>query len=253
MVIKVIKTEKDLEDLKLKELFSQEFLNGNPRVKFEKFENVLLFKLVVSMDKVFIVLMNKGQVIYRSFGFDIENYISKDINETIFKVFQDIGSNELDELRNELTKVEELVFSEMEKMKFNREVIKKLYNFKKVVDNLSRYYFLQEDLIEDYIVDKRVLFQVRRIRTALEKLSQSVNTLISVYLEMIGTISNDIMKFLTVIATIFIPLTFLAGVYGMNFEHFPELKWKYSYFFFWLFTIVFIVSSIIYFKKRHWI
>lgn len=253
MDIKIIRTEKDLEGLKLNELFSQEFLDRSLRVKFEKFEDIILFKLVISMDKILVVLINKNQVMYRSFGFDIENYISTDVNETIFKIFQDIGSNELNELRNELTKLEELVFSEMERMKFNKEVIKSLYNFKKVVDSLSRYYFLQEDLIEDYTIDKRVLFQIKRIRTALEKLSQSVNTLISVYLEMIGTITNDIMKFLTVIATIFIPLTFLAGVYGMNFEYFPELKWKYSYFFFWLFTIIFIISSVIYFKKRHWI
>jgi magnesium transporter len=50
------------------------------------------------------------------------------------------------------------------------------------------------------------------------------------------------MKFLTIIATIFIPLSFLAGVYGMNFEYFPELKWKFGYFLFW-----------IYFKKKRWI
>ncbi len=64
---------------------------------------------------------------------------------------------------------------------------------------------------------------------------------------------NEIMKVLTVCASIFIPLTFIVGVYGMNFEYMPELKWKGSYFFLWGFMVVITLSLIVFFKKKKWL
>jgi magnesium transporter len=63
---------------------------------------------------------------------------------------------------------------------------------------------------------------------------------------------NDIMKVLTIFAAVFIPLTFIAGVYGTNFEYLPELKYKYSYFIFWGVMIVIAGASLYYFKKKNW-
>jgi magnesium transporter len=64
--------------------------------------------------------------------------------------------------------------------------------------------------------------------------------------------ANEIMKTLTIFAALFIPLTFIAGIYGMNFEVIPELKWKYGYIFFWL-LVVFVGGGLfIYFRKRKW-
>jgi magnesium transporter len=64
---------------------------------------------------------------------------------------------------------------------------------------------------------------------------------------------NEVMKMLTVISTIFIPLTFIAGVYGMNFEHMPELKWKEGYYIVWGMMVTIGVLLIVYFKRRRWI
>jgi len=64
---------------------------------------------------------------------------------------------------------------------------------------------------------------------------------------------NEVMKVLTIIGTIFIPLTFLAGVYGMNFKHFPELEWRWGYLFFWTFCIAMAGTMFAWFKKRHWL
>jgi magnesium transporter len=61
------------------------------------------------------------------------------------------------------------------------------------------------------------------------------------------------MKVLTIIATLFMPLTFLAGVYGMNFEHMPELKWQYGYFMLWGVMIVIALTMLVYFRKKKWI
>ncbi len=61
---------------------------------------------------------------------------------------------------------------------------------------------------------------------------------------------NEIMKVLTIIATIFIPLTFMAGIYGMNFENIPELKYKHSYFILWNLMGLIFVGMLYYFKRK---
>ncbi len=63
---------------------------------------------------------------------------------------------------------------------------------------------------------------------------------------------NSIMKVLTIIATIFIPLSFIASVYGMNFDYFPELHWKYGYLFFWLVIMLVFIGMVIYLKRKKW-
>lgn len=63
---------------------------------------------------------------------------------------------------------------------------------------------------------------------------------------------NDIMKVLTIFAAIFIPLTFIAGIYGTNFDYLPELRYKYSYFIFWGVLVVIAGALLGYFKKKRW-
>jgi magnesium transporter len=64
---------------------------------------------------------------------------------------------------------------------------------------------------------------------------------------------NEVIRMLTIISTIFIPLTFLVGVYGMNFEFFPELKWKYGYPAIWGLMILIAGGMIGYFKHKKWL
>jgi magnesium transporter len=64
---------------------------------------------------------------------------------------------------------------------------------------------------------------------------------------------NEVMKVLTIIATIFIPLTFIAGIYGMNFEYMPELKWKLGYFGVWSIMLIITGGMVYYFKKKKWL
>ena len=71
-----------------------------------------------------------------------------------------------------------------------------------------------------------------------------------IYLSSISNRLNEVMKVLTIIATIFMPLTFLAGIYGMNFEHMPELKWQYGYFMLWGVMIVIALTMLSYFGRR---
>ncbi len=77
--------------------------------------------------------------------------------------------------------------------------------------------------------------------------------LMDMYMTTISNKMNEVMKVLTIIATIFIPLTFIAGVYGMNFEFMPELGWKYSYFVLWGIMIVVFLLMLYYFRRKKWI
>lgn len=64
---------------------------------------------------------------------------------------------------------------------------------------------------------------------------------------------NEVMKLLTIIATIFIFLTFIAGIYGMNLKNIPELHYKYSYYILWGIMIMIFLGMIYYFKKKKWL
>jgi magnesium transporter len=64
---------------------------------------------------------------------------------------------------------------------------------------------------------------------------------------------NEVMKVLTVIATLFIPITFIAGVYGMNFKHMPELDWPWAYGAVWGIMIAIVAGLLLFFKKRNWL
>lgn len=78
-------------------------------------------------------------------------------------------------------------------------------------------------------------------------------TMLDLYLSSVSYRTNEIMKVLTIIATIFMPLTFLAGVYGMNFEHMPELSWQYGYLLIWIIMITLGVFMLYFFRKKKWI
>jgi magnesium transporter len=76
--------------------------------------------------------------------------------------------------------------------------------------------------------------------------------MLDVYLSSTSNRLNEVMRVLTVIATIFIPPTFLVGVYGMNFINMPELHWRYGYLGSWLIIVAMIGGMLLYFKSKKW-
>ena len=87
----------------------------------------------------------------------------------------------------------------------------------------------------------------------LESYREMASGLTDLYMSTISNRTNEIMKVLTIIATVFIPLTFITGVYGMNFQFMPELSWRWSYFVLWAVFIVLITAMLVYFKRKGWI
>ncbi len=87
----------------------------------------------------------------------------------------------------------------------------------------------------------------------VESLRDVLSGLQDLYISMTGQRMNEIMKVLTIIATIFIPIAFVAGIYGMNFEVMPELKWRWGYFAVWGVFAAISAAMLIYFKRRKWL
>jgi magnesium transporter len=94
---------------------------------------------------------------------------------------------------------------------------------------------------------------VLRISESLESSRDMVSGLLDIYITSISNKMNEIMKVLTVFASIFIPLTFIAGIYGMNFEYMPELKWRWAYPTLWGGFVIIPIILLVYFKKKKWL
>jgi len=88
---------------------------------------------------------------------------------------------------------------------------------------------------------------------AIESFRDILSGMMDIYLSSNSNRLNEVIKFLTIISTIFIPLTFLAGVYGMNFRHFPEIDWVYGYPAFWALNLGIAGAMLIYFKRKGWL
>lgn len=94
---------------------------------------------------------------------------------------------------------------------------------------------------------------VLRVTDSLESYRERISAMHDIYLSSISNKLNETMKILTIFASIFIPLTFIAGIYGMNFEYMPELKWRWGYPAVWAVFIMISAGLLILFKRKKWI
>ncbi|QGU94893.1 magnesium/cobalt transporter CorA [Clostridium bovifaecis] len=91
-----------------------------------------------------------------------------------------------------------------------------------------------------------------QIMDIVETYRDILSGMLDTYLSSMSNKTNEVMKVLTVFSTIFIPLSFFTGIYGMNFEYMPELHFKYGYLIFWVITVISILIMIRYFRKKNW-
>jgi magnesium transporter len=87
----------------------------------------------------------------------------------------------------------------------------------------------------------------------IESYRDMVSGMLDTYLSSISNRMNEVMKVLTIMATIFIPLTFIAGIYGMNFEYMPELKLPWGYFGVWVVLVIVALVMVAYFRNKKWL
>ena len=87
----------------------------------------------------------------------------------------------------------------------------------------------------------------------VETFRDMISGMLDIYLSSVSNKMNEVMKVLTVIATIFIPLTFIVGIYGMNFKYMPELELRWGYHALWLVMITVVIFMLFYFKRKKWL
>ncbi|MEX1368203.1 MAG: magnesium/cobalt transporter CorA [Nannocystaceae bacterium] len=107
------------------------------------------------------------------------------------------------------------------------------------------------DSTRTYIRD--VYSHVVQLIDILEAQREMCSGLSELYMSQVSNRMNEIMKVLTIMSSLFIPVTFLAGVYGMNFEHIPELHWAFAYPVFWAVCVTAVVSLLWLFRRRGWL
>jgi magnesium transporter len=129
-----------------------------------------------------------------------------------------------------------------------RKVISPL---REVVNRLSRDDFPQIDE-QSKIYYRDIYDHLVRIQDLNESIRDIVSGAMDIYLNSTSLRLNAIMKALTIVSTIFLPLTFLAGVYGMNFHFMPELTWKLGYPILWFVFLLIVAVMLGFFKKRDW-
>ena len=105
----------------------------------------------------------------------------------------------------------------------------------------------------DKIYFRNIYDHTIQIIETLESLRDLTSGMMDLYLSSVSNKMNEIMKVLTIFSTIFIPLTFFAGVYGMNFKFLPELEWKYGYFAFWGVMIIITLCMLAFFRRKKWL
>jgi len=104
-----------------------------------------------------------------------------------------------------------------------------------------------------HVYYRDILDHAVRLLESIDAYRDLITGMLDVYLSSVSNRMNEIMKVLTVFASIFIPLTFVAGIYGMNFEYMPELKWKWSYPILWLFFVLVPIFLLVYFRRKKWL
>ncbi|MDU8886867.1 magnesium/cobalt transporter CorA [Yeosuana sp. MJ-SS3] len=147
----------------------------------------------------------------------------------------------------------------------SKSIIKKINTYKRELNFIRRNIRPAKEMIlslskmesefifeSTYVHYKELLDNINQANDSTDSYREILTDQLNLYHTTISSKLNDIMKFLTIFSVIFIPLTFIAGIYGTNFEVLPELQYKYSYFIMLAAMLVLAIGMLIYFRKRKW-
>lgn len=195
---------------------------------------------------------NRGRV--RKVGADYLAYAIMDIVvDNYFAVLERFG-DELEELETALIEAPA------------SDVLHDIHRMKRIMLGARRAVWPLRDVIsvllrgDNRLFKKSTLIFLRdvydhtvRVVDITETLREMVAGMHDLYLSRLSNRLNEVMKVLTVIATIFIPLSFIAGVYGMNFDNMPELHWRYGYWYVWGVMVAVGLVMLVLFRRRRWL
>ncbi|MGD8461571.1 MAG: magnesium/cobalt transporter CorA [Desulfobacterales bacterium] len=167
----------------------------------------------------------------------------------------------LEKVGEKIEQIEEKVQSDpaMEILQNIHDLKREIIYFRKQVwpvrEVLSALHKTESDLVQDankvFISD--VYDHTIQVIDTIESFRDIISGMMDLYLSTVSNRMNEVMKVLTIMATIFIPLTFVAGIYGMNFKFMPELEWKWSYPVLWVLLVIIFFGMIYNFKRKKWL
>jgi magnesium transporter len=175
----------------------------------------------------------------------VDNYFL--IIETMGSKIEDLEDN----LFSGLTQGE--ISQQIQNLK--REILKIRRSISPLREVINRIEKSQSELIEDKTKHffRDIYDHVIQISETIDIYREMIWSLMDMYMTTISNKMNEVMKVLTIIATIFIPLTFIAGIYGMNFENIPELHYEHGYYILWGVMIILFLGMLYYFKRKNWL
>jgi magnesium transporter len=278
--------QKGGEFLKLDQLTLEDILDTSSRPRFDDFDDYLFLSMrVLSVNKEttdieneqLSVILGKSWVlsVHESENDIFENIRSRIRNakglsrhrkeDFIFYRLIDITVDNYyyvsDYLGEEIERLEEKVlFGELENVTEHIFTLKKKISLLKKVlvplrEAVSTIIRTDTDLIAEdtYKYFRDVLEHIQQEIENTDTQREIINDYLNLYMTNISNKMNDVMKVLTIFASIFIPLTFIAGIYGMNFDHMPELHTENGYFIIWGVMIAVAGALLIYFRRKRWI
>lgn len=268
----------------LSNLVVEDIVNTDQRPKVDEFEHYIfgVFKMLYLDDQQQLVkehialILKKNQVyVYQEIQADVFERVRKRIADksgrirsrgsdylffALVDAIIDSYFTVLDHTEQNLDLLEEEIYSNPTHQTAYKiqQIRKEILNLRSwmgpVRDILSRLLQSDSHLISNdtKIFLRDALDHAQEVHETLQIQRELAFSLMEMYMSSMSNRMNEVMKVLTIMASIFIPLTFIAGVYGMNFKNMPELEWKYGYYISLGVMALVFISLILYFKKKRW-
>ena len=277
------------EYLKVDNFMLGDILNTTKRTKLDEYHDVLFFNIKsllpteneenINVEQISFLLKNGVLTSFQEKRSDYFTHIrerirthsgivrEKKADYLLYLLLDAIMENFYITLENEEDKVEELI--NLSKTSTSPEILEQIekhrdnFNFLKrsiipLRDSLYSIKSMKDDNVFNSIEHENYSFFDRLHQKCLELLEQieydssTLDSATNFFFSTQNHKMNDVMKTLTVVSVFFMPLTFIVGVYGMNFENMPELHWKYGYFIILGCMFFLLLGMIYYFKKKKW-
>ena len=198
--------------------------------------------------------LSKANGISRSKQEDFIFYRLIDIVVDNYFYLTDYMSDKIEELEKDIvvSKDIEIAHQIYELKKSNSIIRKAIFPLREIISGIIRSdNTLLSDENKKYFRD--VYDHILQVTDDINTQRETLNDFLNLYMSGVSNRMNDIMKVLTMFSAFFIPLTFIAGIYGMNFEIMPELSWQYGYPVVWIIMVTIIIIMLYFFRKKRWL